>query len=217
MLRWIKLSIGILLFPLCLGELRAVFRVMAATGAADTVWVAFGAGAACWLVIFLMLPKPLWLYVLGHETTHLIWTWAFGGKVKRFKVTSKGGHVITNKTNFLIALAPYFFPFYAALLIAIFALGHLLLGFRPYFVWFHLLLGAAYSFHLTLTTHILKTRQTDITSQGYIFSIAIICIGNLSILLFGIPLLTQQVGLLQAAGWWLQEAGRIFSWFSRVI
>jgi hypothetical protein len=217
MAKWIKLIIGIVLLPFCLGELLAVFRVMEATGAADTVWVAFGAGAACWVVIFLMLPKPIWIYVLGHEATHAIWTWMFGGKVKRFKVSSKGGHVITDKTNFVIALAPYFFPFYAVILITLFALGNAIFGLRPYFVWFHLLLGGAYCFHVTLTCYILKTRQSDVTSQGYIFSLAIIALGNFSVLLFGIPLLTQRVGILQATAWWLHETGRIFSWFSHAI
>jgi len=28
------------------------------------------AGAACWVVIFLLLPKPMWIYVFGHELTH---------------------------------------------------------------------------------------------------------------------------------------------------
>ncbi len=34
-----------------------------------------------------------------------------GGQVKKMKVTSKGGHVVISKTNFVIALAPYFFRF----------------------------------------------------------------------------------------------------------
>ena len=57
------------------------------------------------------------------ELTHALWTWLMGGKVNRFKVTSKGGHVIVSKTNFLIALAPYFFPVYAVLVVAVFVIG----------------------------------------------------------------------------------------------
>ena len=68
-----------------------------------------GGGAACWVVIYLLLPKPMWIYVFGHELTHALWVWLFGGSVKKFKVTSDGGHVIVDKTNFLIALSPYFF------------------------------------------------------------------------------------------------------------
>jgi hypothetical protein len=57
-------------------------------GGADTVWVPLLAGAACWVVIFLLLPKPMWIYVFGHELTHALWTWLFGGQVKKMKVTS---------------------------------------------------------------------------------------------------------------------------------
>ena len=156
----------------------ALWLVLQRQYGADTVWVPLLAGAACWLVIFLLLPKPMWIYVFGHELTHALWTWLFGGRVKKMKVTSNGGHVVISKTNFLIALAPYFFPLYAVLVIAVFALGHLIWNWRSYLVWFHLAVGAAYAFHVTLTWHALKTRQSDITSQGYLFSAVIIFLGQ---------------------------------------
>ena len=72
-----------------------------------------------------------------------------------------------------------------------------------------LLVGAAYAFHVTLTWHVLKTRQSDITSQGWLFSAVIIFLGNVCVLLFGVPLLTTKVGLLNALGWWLEGTGQI--------
>jgi hypothetical protein len=117
----------------------------------------------------------------------------------------------------LIVLAPYFFPLYALLVVLLFALGHVLFGWNHFRPWFHLLLGAAYSFHLTLTWHILQTRQSDITSQGYLFSVVIIFLGNITVLLVGLPLLTAQVGLVTVFTWWLhstttlvQRLGQIF-------
>ena len=76
-------------------------------------------------------------------------------------------------------------------------------------MWFHFLLGAAYAFHVTLTFHILKTEQSDITGQGYVFSAVIIFLGNVGVLLIGLPLLTTQVSLLASLGWWLHESGSI--------
>src|ERR1041384_4715107 len=151
--KWAKLIIAVLLLPVCLGAAHALFLVLRASagGRADLVWVPFLAGAVCWVVIFLLLPKPMWLYVVGHELTHAVWVWVFGGKVKKFKATSRGGHVIVTKTNFFIALAPYFFPLYVVMVVAIFGLGHLLWNWHGYLPWFHLLVGAAYAFHLTLT------------------------------------------------------------------
>ena len=210
--KWVKLIIAIALLPVCAGAARALWMVLSRSYGADTVWVPLLAGAACWVVIFLMLPKPMWIYVLGHELTHAVWTWLFGGEVKRMKVTSKGGHVVISKTNFLIALAPYFFPLYAVMVIAIFAMGHLVWNWHSYMVYFHLLVGAAYAFHVSLTLHVLQTRQSDITSQGWLFSAVVIFLGNVCVLLFGIPLLTSRVGMFNSLGWWFESTGMIFHW-----
>ena len=198
--KWIKFILALLLLPVCGGAALALWRVLRASGGADVVWVPLLAGAACWVVIFLLLPKPMWIYVFGHELTHALWAWLFGGQVKKMKVTSAGGHVVVSKSNFLIVLAPYFFPFYTALVFATFALGHFFWDWWPYLVWFHLLVGATYAFHLTLTWHVLKTRQTDITSQGWLFSAVILFLGNTGVLLLGLPFLTAQAGWLDAFG-----------------
>jgi hypothetical protein len=215
--KWIKFIIALLLLPICAGALRALWLVLRAGYGADTVWMPLLGGAACWIVIFLMLPKPMWIYVFGHELTHAIWTWLFGGQVKKMKVTSKGGHVLISKTNFLIALAPYFFPLYAFIVIGGFALGDFIWHWHGYQVWFHLLLGAAYAFHLTLTFHVLQTQQSDITSQGYLFSAVVIFLGNAIVLLAGVPLLTARVSLLDSLGWWLDSTGKIFHWLARMV
>jgi hypothetical protein len=123
--------------------------------------------------------------------------------------------VVVTRSNFLVVLAPYFFPLYAALLVVLFASGHLLFGWSRFLVWFHLLLGAAYCFHVTLTAHILRTRQSDITSQGYLFSAVVIFLGNISVLILGIPLLTARVGWLEALGWWVRGTGDVILRLSR--
>ena len=214
--KWVKLFVGLLLLPVCAGAASALWRVLRASGDADRIWVGLLAGAACWLVIFLLLPKPMWIYVFGHELTHALWAWLFGGQVKKMKVSSSGGHVVVSKTNFFITLAPYFFPFYAALVIAVFAIGHLFWDWCGYLVWFHLFVGAAYAFHVTLTWQVLKTRQSDITSQGWLFSAVIIFLGNVSVLLFGLPFLTAKVSLFNALGWWLESSGQILNWLARL-
>src|SRR5213592_5032947 len=106
--KWVKTIIAILLLPLCMGVTNALIMVLHASGGANIVWVPMLAGAACWLVILLLLPKPMWVYVFGHELTHALWACLFGGRVKKFKATSQGGHVVISKNNFLITLAPYF-------------------------------------------------------------------------------------------------------------
>lgn len=203
--KWFKFIVAVLLLPVCAGAAMALWRVVLASGKAETVWIASASGVAAWLVIFFLMPKPMWVYVLGHELTHALWAWLFGGEVKRMKVTSKGGHVIVTKTNFLIALAPYFFPLYAAIVVTVFVTGHLIWNWQGFLVWFHLLLGAAYAFHVTLTLYILQTRQSDITEHGYLFSAVVIFLGNTLVLLMGLPLLTGKPDLLSAFRWWAED------------
>jgi len=201
--KWLKFIIGVLLLPACVGAARTLARVVSHSGRADTIWIALLAGAGCWLAIFFLLPKPMRIYVFGHEFTHALWTWLFGGRVKKFKITRDGGYVVVTKSNFLIALAPYFFPVYVAAVIALFAIGHLMWNWKNYVVVCHLLIGAAYAFHVTLTFHILRTRQSDITSQGYLFSAVVIFLGNILVLLIGLPLLTSEVPLSWVVrAWW---------------
>ena len=191
-----------------MGAAWALWMVLRHSGSADVVWVPLLAGALCWVVIYLLLPKPMLIYVFGHELTHALWTWLFGGRVKKFKASSKGGHVIVTKNNFFIALAPYFCPLYALLVVLFFILGHWIWNWQHYQAWFHLFLGAAYAFHVTLTWHILKHNQTDITEQGYLFSGVVILLGNIGVLLVAIPLLAERVGLSTALGWWFECTGK---------
>lgn len=215
--KWLKFILGLLLIPACLGAVHTLWRVLQSTGRAESFWVMFAVGAAIWLVIFVMLPKPMWIYVVGHELTHAVWTWIFGGKVKKFKAGSSGGHVVVTRNNFVISLAPYFFPLYAVLVVAGFLTGHLIWNWTPYQMWFHLLLGAAYSFHVTLTAHILRTRQSDITQNGYLFSAVIIFLGNIVVLLLGLPSLTRSSGLAAVLGWWLQDTGAVWQRLAALI
>ena len=202
--RWLKQVVAVLLLPLCLGASQALFWVLAQGGGPlegagengrfrvwtrEQVWVALLAGGACWWVIYLMLPKPLWAYVMGHEVTHVLWTWLFGGRVKRFRATPRGGHVIVTRANFLIILAPYFFPIYALVVALVYGVAAWFWEGDRYRLPFLLLLGAAYAFHLTLTWHALQTEQTDVSSQGHFFSAVIIWLGNVAVLLLGLPLL----------------------------
>lgn len=203
--KWLKLILGLFLVPVCVSAARTFWRLLQTTGGAESFWVMFVAGAAIWLVVFLVLPKPMWIYVVGHELTHAVWVWLCGGRVKKFKASSKGGHVVVTKNNFLISLAPYFFPLYAFGIVVFFFCGHLIWDWSRFQIAFHLLLGAAYSFHVTLTADILRTSQSDITQNGYLFSVCVIFLGNILVLLIGLPLLTQSAAPADVFAWWLND------------
>ena len=190
--RWVKEILGVLLVPLCFGFFRVLQSVIATAGDSLNVWIPMGSGAGCWLVVYIFMPRQTWLYVVGHELTHVVWSWAFGGELRQFKIGAKGGHVVVSKSNFLVALAPYFFPLYAMMVGLIFGAVHFFWPKPEAVPVFHLLLGGTYAFHVTWTLEILRTRQSDIEGQGYLFSAVVVALGNLLVLICGIALLSGQ-------------------------
>ncbi len=181
------------------------------------IWTAIFSGVSFWVLIFIFLPEPKWIYVLGHELTHAIWSLGFGGKLTKMKVGSDGGHVLITKSNFLTSLAPYFFPFYVVLIVIIFLIGNHFWNWTQYLWWFYFLIGAMYAFHITLTYSTIKIHQPDIAQEGYIFSAVIIFLGNMLVLLIGIPLLAGRLNISTVFNMWLTYSGQIFHYITQFI
>ncbi|MGC8744341.1 MAG: hypothetical protein ACP5T0_10735 [Verrucomicrobiia bacterium] len=208
----LKLFIAILLLPFCAGGLETLWFLIKTCGTASTVWVPILAGVACWLVIYVLLPEPMLVYVFGHELTHAFWTVVFGGRVKRFKASAKGGHVVVTKDNFVVFLAPYFFPIYAFIIVGAYAIGSIFCDLQKYRGLFHLLLGMAYCFHITFTIKVLQTKQSDILSQGRIFSYTVIALGNLLVLIIALPVLSS-FSLITSLKFWAISS---LNWYEQI-
>src|SRR5256712_14151646 len=87
--------------------------------AGEEFWF-FSLGAVLWLIAFLGLPRPVVLYVFGHELTHALWVLLMGGRVRRLRGGRAGGPVGTARNHFWVCLVPYFFPLYSILAIALY-------------------------------------------------------------------------------------------------
>ena len=161
----------------------------------------FSLGAGVWLAWTCFSfakwkhPSPVHAYVFGHEAMHGLMARAFGGKIKRFHVSADGGYIVTDKYNFLIALAPYLWPFYSVPVLAAWGISYLCKG-PPFMQWFFLAaLGFTWMFHLTFTLWVLPRGQSDLLGPGRIFSILLIYLAN-TILLSG-----ALIVFAPAAGW----------------
>ncbi len=117
---FIKSVIAILLIPFFLGLLISFGKLAVSLMPLSSSEIWFLTGFVIFFVVFLIKSVPGKIYVFGHELTHAFWTILFRGKVKEFNVSSKNGSVVATKSNFLISLAPYFFPVYTFLIIFIF-------------------------------------------------------------------------------------------------
>jgi len=128
---------------------------------------------------FFLLPQAFRTYVLGHEMTHALWGMLMGAKVGKMKVGKEGGHVMLSKSNFIISLAPYFFPFYTAVAIALWYGIGIFCDPSAYTAWWLMVVGMTWGFHVTFTVYMLSQRQPDVQENGRLFSYIIIYLANL--------------------------------------
>jgi len=181
--RWLKLLIGLLLLPACVAITRTLCHLGLALwpglGGFHAPAVGFFIGFVFWLVLYLALPPPARAYVLAHELTHALWGLFLGARVSRLQTSSRGGSVTLTRNNFLITLAPYFFPLYTFLVVLAYAALAHFFDLRAYAPFWLGLMGLTWAFHLTFTAAALRLRQPDIQAQGRIFSWTLIYFVNL--------------------------------------
>jgi len=205
MLKFFKLIIGLCLLPLCRAfscVLYALFVSVSSDPSAGGAAWPLPAGFLISVLGFFLLPRPFRTYVLAHEMTHAFWGLLAGARVGRMKVGREGGHVELSKSNFLISLAPYFFPFYTGLVIAGWYAAGFFYDLSAYTPWWMALIGLTWGFHVTFTVYMLSRHQPDIQEHGRLFSYVIIYLANLFfvalwMILIGAPTFVETGGLLR--------------------
>lgn len=188
LLRWL---IGMLLIPACCVTTYTLLSRFSHATLNQGFWQTapfwyFATGALLmggWFASGLLRPLFLYLYVLGHELTHVIFVIMCRGKVSEFHVSSQGGYITTNKTNLLIALSPYFLPFWSLVCTIIYVPTNLLTELNH---WWHLayyaLIGITWTFHMLWTLWMIPRDQPDLKENGTFLSLVIIYLANLLIL-----------------------------------
>jgi hypothetical protein len=208
--------VGLVLIPLVIGMTRALIQQsMQVNIPGREGWVFLG-GMGLYLVVHLFFWRPITAHVFEHEFTHVVWTWLFGGKVKRFQVSREGGNVLVTKSNILIRLAPYFFPLYAIAIILLYGLIALIAGHHRWSIWCAALLGIAIAFHLAMTAHSLKVEQSDLSGPGYVFSIPFILIMNMLVLTGFLSFFFKGLHYGHFLMDSLRHTGRIWAWLGRL-
>jgi hypothetical protein len=185
--RWVKNIVAVFLLPWCAIFAQTFFTAFTRATVHQRLWAGaefwfFSLGAVLWLIAFFGLPRPLILYVFGHELTHVFWVWLMGGRVSKFRVGGDGGHIVTNRTNFWIALAPYFFPIYSILALAVYGIASFFANVAPYGQLLFATIGATWAFHFTFTCWMIPKNQTDLSDHGTFFSLVFIFLMNLALL-----------------------------------
>ena len=119
-----------------------------------------------------------WVITLEHELTHALFAWATGHRIVAIRASLGRGEVrFVGKGNWLITLAPYFFPTAAlALLLLAYLMPISILPWRGFF------LGVALGFHLISTYRETHRDQNDLKSVGRRFCWMFLPTANLAVL-----------------------------------
>lgn len=203
---WVKFMVGLFLLPFAwvLTEtfLQAFTTSLHHGLLATQTFGCFAAGAVLFGILYLLIPQKALMipYVLGHEVTHAIWVWIFGGKVDdRFHVSPEGGHVLTDRVNTWIILAPYFFPIYSVLVVTIYGAASFAADLSAYRWLLFLLIGVTLAFHLVFTCLLIIKGQPDLHYGGTFFSLMVIYLINL-LVITGLLLATSRIVTLPTFG-----------------
>jgi len=187
MANFLRMLTGLALLPTCWGVVRAFAdAVPVAAGesggvTAEAVSLLGGmvAFALCWMA----LSHPVKTYVLGHELTHALWGLLFGAIPSRLRVGEKGGSVSLTKSNVLITLAPYFFPFYTFVVVVAALVTSAFFRPLPCLPLWLFMIGFTWSFHVLFTVETLARRQPDVKLYGRVFSWVFIFLANVLLVL----------------------------------
>ena len=171
-----------------------------------------------WFVSGLLRPYFLYVYVLGHELTHILSIWACRGRVSDWGVSVDGGYVTTDKTNIFIALSPYFVPLWAALGVLLHAAldwafelppvsDKILFGYVGFF----------WAFHLLWTLWMIPRDQPDLKENGTFLSLVIIYLANQLLLAALLCAVAQPFGFAEFGTEWMANAARSYEGVARLV
>ena len=187
MANFLRMILGVVLLPMCWGVVRTFCdSVMAAAGESGGITaesIALVGGMAAFALCWMAVSHPVKTYVLGHELTHALWGLLFGAMPSKLRVSSGGGSVNLTKSNMLITLAPYFFPFYTFLVIVVALITSAFIRPLPCLPLWMFAVGFTWAFHALFTLETLAQRQPDVKLYGRIFSWVFIFLANVALIL----------------------------------
>ena len=194
MANFFRMLLGVLLLPLCWAFGRSLVDALVCAAGADNAFSVetcsllggMAAFALCWTTI----SHPIRTYVLGHELTHALWGLLFGARPSDVRVSESGGSVRLTKSNVIITLAPYFFPFYTFIVIVVALVTYAFLRPLPCLPLWMFAIGFTWAFHVLFTLETLSQRQPDVKLYGRIFSWVVIFLVNLALVLVWLATMT---------------------------
>jgi len=180
----LRTIMGFLLLPVAIGTAKAFYVAISGISIYSGMLNILERGVLFYLLFHVLIIRPVYLYVLGHEVVHVVATWICGGSIVSFNVMPSGGNVVTSKSNVFIELSPYFVPIYTVLLGPAFLILKWIGIEIPFMsIIFIFLVGFTLAFHFVMTSDALRLRQPDIIKSGVLFSLVFILVANLVVIM----------------------------------
>lgn len=158
-----------------IGYIRVLVALIARQLATPELYFTFGLGCIVYTLLWLVFfsRRSRFWSVVAHELTHALFAIFFFKKVHSFAADQEGGRIEIEGENFMIALAPYFFPLLSLILVVIKPsvldrYQWILNGFLGFSLMFHLL-------NLTTEFH---PAQPDLRQNGILFSLIVVLFFN---------------------------------------
>jgi hypothetical protein len=169
LLAWLKWPAAALSLSLLPGAATAMFGLLARIAAQPRPMLMFLIGFVAYMVLWWQVfcrSRFSLVLSLEHELTHAQFALLTFHRVTNMRVTAfRGGRMqFVGRGNWIIMVAPYFFPTVSLAMIAVLFLlpsSVLPLG--------DALVGASFAYHLTSTLRETRSGQTDIQQAGRLF------------------------------------------------
>ena len=208
MANFLRMLVGVAALPASWAATRTLADCLVEAAGSDGAWSAEAlsllGGMAAFALCWFFLPRMMRTYVLGHELTHALWGLMFGARPSRLKVGAAGGSVNLTKSNMLITLAPYFFPFYTFVVIVCALITYAFMRPLPFLPLWLFLIGFTWAFHALFTLETLGSRQPDVKAYGRIFSWTFIYLVNMALVLVWLAS-TTTVTFVDVAAWIVRD------------
>ena len=178
-INWLKWPVAVASVVLLLPSLQQSFGLLKSMASTPQPMLPFLGGAAVYFTLwrlFIRFWRTTLLSTLEHELTHALFAVVTLHRVVGLRTSwNSGGHLkFVGRGNWLITVAPYFFPTICFVLILFAALIPALQS--PVV---DALIGAAFAYHVTSTMRETHPGQTDLQASGFLFCFAFLPTANL--------------------------------------
>jgi len=206
-IKWPVAAFCLIILPfsvVALSDSKIIGEVFSNNGA---IVAGFSIYLVVWFFYFSRPSAGSFFSTFEHELTHAIFAWATFKKVTGLTATWREGGVCSweGGENWLIFIAPYFFP---TLMLVPIVLSFVVK--REYFEAVEIMLGAVMAYHMTSTYLETHSNQTDLQETSFLFAFLFLPTAN--IMVYTTALIYFVRGPKEASDYVVECCSRAWDW-----